>query len=224
MSADVILIRHGETIWQKDGRYQGKSDIPLSPDGRNKLSPAPFCPSHVYVSGLARTLQTAQILFPGSEYIQVPALGEMDFGVFEGKNYQELNGRTDYQSWVDSGCLRECPGGESKQAFSDRVCSAFEELMLQEGFGAGTASSGSANPGKAGFGETGACASGSCTPPLVLVAHAGTLMAILERFAVPARDYFDWHCSCGCGYELSARNWKTKKLQVIRTINCTHPQ
>ena len=191
----VTLIRHGETVWQPEGRYQGVSDVPLSPEGAAKLCPeAAFSPEVVYVTGLCRTAQTAAILFPRARQICVPGLEEMDFGAFEGKNYRELNGRADYRAWVDGGCLDACPGGESKDVFCLRVCAAFERL-LEENAGA---------------------------PELTIVAHGGTLMAVLERFGRPERAYFDWHCPCGCGFRLSAERWeKERTLRLLEPVSFT---
>ena len=55
----VELIRHGETLWQGTGRYQGQTDVPLSEQGRQALSPASFSPEKVYITALQRTRQTA---------------------------------------------------------------------------------------------------------------------------------------------------------------------
>ncbi len=175
----VIMIRHGETIWSSERRYQGISDVPLSEEGRRKLKPADLKPRHVFVTPLVRTRETAEILFPEAEQIIVSGLSEMNFGIFEGKNYRELNGNPAYRAWVDSGCLAACPGGESKAEFSRRVCGAFEELMAGPPAG----------------------------EDVVIVAHGGTLMAVLEAFGRPAREYFDWHADCGCGFRMDAGEW-----------------
>ena len=190
----VTLIRHGETIWQAEGRYQGVSDIPLSSSGAAKLCPAEYCPDVVHVTGLMRTAQTAAIIFPEARQVCVPGLEEMDFGVFEGKNYRELTGRRDYQNWVDGGCLGTCPGGENKAGFCRRVCAAFEELMAEN----------------------------ADEPELTLVAHGGTLMAALERYGWPKRDYFDWHCPCGHGFRLEAVNWERERtLRLLGPVSFT---
>lgn len=190
----VTLIRHGETVWQAESRYQGISDIPLSPEGAAALRPAADVPDVVYVTGLRRTAQTAAILFPSARQIITRGLEEMDFGVFEGKNYRELSDSEDYRAWVDGGCLGPCPGGESKAVFCRRVCAAFEGLMAE-------------NAG---------------APSLTLVAHGGTLMAVLERYGRPARDYFDWHCPCGQGYRLEAENWDADRtLRLLGPVSFT---
>ena len=188
----VIMIRHGETIWSSERRYQGISDVPLSEAGRRKLKPADLKPRHVFVTPLVRTRETAEILFPEARQIIVSGLSEMNFGIFEGKNYRELNGNPAYQAWVDSGCLAACPGGESKAEFSQRVCGAFEELMAGQTAG----------------------------EDVVIVAHGGTLMAVLEAFGRPAREYFDWHADCGCGFRMDAGEWACGRvLQYLDAID-----
>ncbi len=194
---EIELIRHGATVWQKEGRYQGKSDVPLSPEGRDSLIPAEVCPDVVYVTSLRRTQETARILFPKVRQEIVPGLEEMDFGVFEGRTAREMEANKVYSDWVESGCLSRCPRGESREQFSDRVCLAFDDLLksaMQRG-------------------ETG----------LTIVAHGGTLMALLERFGKPRRDYFQWMTDCGCGFRLRSENWtKEKSLVVLEQVRHTN--
>ena len=56
-------------------------------------------------------------------------LKEMDFGVFEGRNYREMEYDPQYRAWVETGCEGRCPGGESKAEFCQRVCTAFAALV-----------------------------------------------------------------------------------------------
>ena len=58
----VCLLRHGETAWNAQGRYLGRTDLPLTPAGRAALGPAGFAPARVYVSPLRRTAETAELL------------------------------------------------------------------------------------------------------------------------------------------------------------------
>ena len=172
----VELIRHGMTAWSAAGRYQGISDLPLSPEGRAALQKASESPDRVYVTRLARTGQTASILFPGAEQIIVPGLEEMNFGSFEGRTWKEMENDRDYRAWVSGGCLGRCPKGEDRTEYEERVCSAFLGLLEKE------KSHGSGR--------------------LVIVAHGGTQMALLGRFGRPAREYWQWQRPCGCGYLL----------------------
>ena len=118
----VWLIRHGMTRLGEEKRYQGALDEGLSAQGRAALKRAAFTPSRVYVSPLLRARETAGLLFPASEQIVVPDLREMDFGVFEGRGWWEMEQDEDYCAWVDGGCTGRCPGGEDRASFSARVC------------------------------------------------------------------------------------------------------
>ena len=184
----VEIIRHGETALQAEKRYQGRTDEPLSPAGIALLRPGGRHVPTVYVSPLLRARQTARILFPEAEQIVIDGFAEMDFGAFEGRNYKEMELDADYRAWVDGGCVGRCPGGESKAEFCFRVCRAFEDLMDR--------------------------ANGS--QELVIVAHGGTMMAVLERFGQPGREYFAWQRPCGAGWLLCADGRKTERtLRVL---------
>lgn len=181
----IRLLRHGATAWNASGRYQGRTDLPLSPAGRAALVRADLSPETVFVSPLSRARETAAILFPGAVQVPVPGLAEMDFGAFEGRTWREMERDGDYRSWVEGGCTGRCPNGESREAFSARVCGAFAELV-DEAL-------------RRGDGE------------LVIVAHGGTQMAALERFALPQRDYFDWRAPPGGGFLLDSTPWRTRR-------------
>ena len=84
------LLRHGLTAYNKEKRYQGTRDIPLCDEGRRQLAPAPICPDRVYVSPLVRARETAEILFPHTPLTVMEDLREMCFGIFEGRNYIEM--------------------------------------------------------------------------------------------------------------------------------------
>ncbi len=192
----IYLIRHGETTYNAEKRYQGNRDIPLSAAGRQRLRRSALSPAKVYVTRLRRTAETAEILFPEAQRQAVPGLEEMRFGAFEGRNYMEMERDTDYRAWVEGGCEGRCPGGESRAEFSDRVCGAFAALVDRE------------------------LAEG--TEALVIVAHGGTQMAVLERFGVPEKPYYDWYLGNGMGYVLDAGQWgKSRRLTVLETMDFT---
>lgn len=178
---NIWLIRHGMTLAGEEGRYQGSLDQNLSENGRAALAKAPQKPSHIYVSPAKRARETASILFPDAEQICVPGLWEMNFGVFEGRTWKEMENDPQYREWVDGWCLGACPGGESRAVFSSRVCSAFLTVLKME-------------EQRNGLEED-----------LFILSHGGTQMAILEKWGRPARDYYDWQRPCGCGWKLSLR-------------------
>lgn len=183
------LIRHGETDLQREHRYQGITDAPLSTVGRKRLLPANFRPERVIVTPLRRTRETAAILFPAVPQIVIPELQEMNFGSFEGKNYLEMEHDPDYRSWVDGMCLGRCPGGESKAEYVRRVSGAFTALMDR--------------------------ALAECWSDCIIVAHGGTQMALLEQFAIEKKDYYAWQLPCGHGYRLDVSQWKDQRRLAV---------
>lgn len=189
----IYLLRHGETEYNARKRYLGTTDLPLSKRGRGELVQADFTPEAVYVSPLRRTAETAAILFPDARQITVPDFREMDFGIFEGKSYLDMERLPAYREWVDGGCLGQIPEGESMAVFSQRTCAAFEVLVDQ------------ALEGGAEL--------------LTVVAHGGTQMAVMERFVVPHQDYFSWLGPLGGGFVLDAGYWRGRRaLTLLDTV------
>ena len=130
----LTLIRHGATLSNKEGRYLGKTDEALSPEGIGMLKKAVtggnYPTADLLFSGpMKRCLETAQILYPGQTPIFVPEWTEMDFGAFEGHNYQELSGDPAYQRWIDSGGTLPFPEGESREEFIHRNVAGYEKML-----------------------------------------------------------------------------------------------
>ena len=187
----VYMLRHGETDYNRDSKYQGRRDIPLSENGLKKLKKADFDPDIVYVSPLIRAKQTAERLFPNARQIDIPELMEMDFGIFEGRSHREMENDPVYRKWVDGMCEDRIPGGEKKSEFTDRVCRGFERIVDS-----------AVDNGR----ET-----------LVIVAHGGTQMAALERFGLPRRDYYKWIGPLAGGYvfQTDGEMWKTGHTMTL---------
>lgn len=192
----IYLLRHGQTEYNAQKRYQGQRDIPLSPEGAAQLRRADFDPDVVYVSTLQRTSQTARILFPEAKLVPVDGLKEMCFGSFEGRNYIEMEHDPDYLAWVAANCESPCPDGETKASFSERICRAFSALVDK------------------------ALADGE--ELLVILAHGGTQMAALERYALPHKDYYEWCGPNAGGFVLDAADWADKRvLHLVKTVQYT---
>ena len=106
--AEIILVRHGKTAGNLEGRYIGsRTDEPLCEEGihalEEKVREGIYPPVDlVYASPMIRCRQTAKILWPkfadSSQIQYVQNLQECDFGAFENKNYQELSGNAEYHS------------------------------------------------------------------------------------------------------------------------------
>ncbi|MCC8179618.1 MAG: histidine phosphatase family protein [Planctomycetes bacterium] len=177
----VVLLRHAPTSANLESRYMGKLDLPLAPQGERLASslPARRDVATVYASTKRRCVRTAQILYPCATINQCAGLDEMDFGIFEGKNWRELENCAEYSAWLETKCESRCPGGEDKAGFTARVVSAFLHCFHVE---------------LAAHAEE-----------MHMVVHGGVIMAVCERFAVPRRDYFDWRASYCGGYALDGR-------------------
>lgn len=178
----LALIRHGLTKGNLEHRFDGITDRPLCPAGREELAEIGVFPAveRVYVSPLLRARQTAALLFPRAEQRVVKGLGEMNFGCFEGKNHAELEGDPLYQAWLDRP-ETSCPGGESVGDFNCRACTALLELLAAEK------------------------ADGLRFPLLPVLSHGGTIMALLDRFAPEGKSVGAWKIPNGGGYLVTLR-------------------
>ena len=88
----VYLIRHGKTAGNLTGRYIGATDEPLCSQGIAELQTRAYpAVQRVFVSPMKRCGETASLLYPGVKQTVVHDLRECDFGLFEGKNYAEMN-------------------------------------------------------------------------------------------------------------------------------------
>lgn len=209
---------------------------------------------HLFVSPMLRCLQSAEILFPGKEPTVVDDFRECDFGEFEYKNYEELDGNVDYQRFLDSMGEDPFPGGESKKEFSERCSRAFEkeirkllleernlrkEQSLQEKRGCqeelylrekrGCQEELSPQEKNERQEETHLQEKNRAleTPEIqeiqetFLIVHGGTIMAVLDRFSEPHRDYYDWQIRNGEGFQAEVREVPGSgeiRLKEIRRI------
>jgi len=145
--ARVVLIRHGETEWNREGRIQGyRADSPLTASGHvqarllaERLARERFDALHSSDAG--RTRQTAAPIgaATGLEVLYHAALRERSYGVFEGRTYQEVE-REDpgaFQRFRSRDPYYVPPSGESAVQFRDRVVAALERIA--EGAAGGVA-------------------------------------------------------------------------------------
>lgn len=187
---EIYLIRHGETKGNREHRYVGTTDEGLLPEAVRALKEksAPQV-ARVYTSPLRRCRETARILFPAYEPVAADALRECGFGAFEYKNYAELNGDPDYQRFIDTMGESGFPGGEDMKSFQRRCVEGFLEVLGPE-YGEGQRK----EPGGREIGRQ----------DIAFVVHGGTIMALLDHFSDPHRDYYDWQVKNGCGYVAKA--------------------
>ena len=193
---EFILIRHGKTEYTETGRYCGASDPPLSERGRAELEASevktflPTCPPDlVFSSPLSRAVETADLLFadfPSLPLLVSQELREIDFGDFEGRTFAgDLEYDPAYQAWLDTNCTALIPGGDFPDRFFEDAAVGFETIV-----------------------ET--CETEGVSRAAI-VTHGGVLSAILERYASPAKPWYEWKFPTG-GY--AVLNIRYKDLQT----------
>lgn len=125
----LIFVRHGETLWNRQLKIQGKSDVPLSEKGvrQAQLLAASFAkgPDYLFVSPLQRTHDFALPL--GRRFNLQPIveekLREMDFGSWEGLSYAQMPPalQEQYAAWCEDPVRINPPGGETFSELAARV-------------------------------------------------------------------------------------------------------
>ncbi|MFP4481739.1 MAG: histidine phosphatase family protein [Thermovirgaceae bacterium] len=136
----VLFVRHGQTDWNLQYRYQGKADIPLNERGRKEATLLgerlkSWTPCSVYSSPLARAAETARILaasiYPRPPVDFVDDLAEIDFGDWESHSVYDV-ARKDpklYAAWRADPSLVTSPGGEAFENVLARVKRALEHIF-----------------------------------------------------------------------------------------------
>ena len=180
------FLRHGATKGNLERRYVGATDEPLLRESFEALRLLRLPPvARVYASPMRRCVETAEAAFPGVPLEAVPDLRECDFGEFEYKNYEALKDLPAYQAWLDSRGRLPFPGGESRGDFCLRTVRAFDRLALRAEKLGGDAA---------------------------VVAHGGTIMAILEARALPRRDFYEYQLQNG---RAVIAVWRDGALEII---------
>ncbi len=124
----LILLRHGMTDHNLQRRYAGSLDIPLNGEGlvqaqKLALRMASVPVNAVYASDLKRARQTAQVVFAGRDIRILPSLREINFGIFEGLTFEEVDQKYPQlcRAWFDNPLGTPIPQGESFSDFCQRV-------------------------------------------------------------------------------------------------------
>ena len=133
----LVLVRHGETDWNKLGKFQGHCDIDLNARGvaqarETAQAVAQWNHSAIFASPLLRTMRVAQEIsqISGRPVVQVPGFRELSLGDLEGVTGEEM--RTTwphvYDAWRDDPASVVMPNGESLSELQDRAWSSLVEL------------------------------------------------------------------------------------------------
>ena len=138
--AILWLVRHGQTDWNLEGRYQGQADTPLNQTGLEEASQAaallagrPLCA--IYSSDLLRARQTAEIIarVTGEQVRLDPRLREVYLGEWEGRLFSEIRAR--YPAEIQERELHPVdsrpPGGETLAELWQRVRQVVAEIAAR---------------------------------------------------------------------------------------------
>ena len=134
----LVLLRHGETGMNRLGRYQGWSDLDLTPRGIRQaraagrlLEEARIRTGMVWSSDLVRARRTAALAFPDATVRCDARLREIDFGAWDGLTWQEAAARSPdaHDAWFRDPETVAPPGGETLSEVRSRVMEWFRECM-----------------------------------------------------------------------------------------------
>ena len=137
---EVTLIRHGETEWNVQRRFQGHLDSPLTETGlrQTKALGERFRDAKldlVYSSDLMRTRRTAEALVSGNghEIRFDQRLREKNLGIFEGLNVEEIQTRypDDFKAFRNGGSQHRIEQGESSLSLLERARKFLKEVLLE---------------------------------------------------------------------------------------------
>jgi alpha-ribazole phosphatase len=134
----LVLVRHGETEWNRDRRIQGQTDIALSERGREQARRLALRLSReaidvVYSSDLKRAAETAQPVAQalGVRVHTTPLLREVGFGVWEGLTVSEVEARwpAEYAAWRHDSVRCRPPEGEQIEELQRRSLACATEIL-----------------------------------------------------------------------------------------------
>ncbi|OCL26147.1 alpha-ribazole phosphatase [Orenia metallireducens] len=138
MGTKIILVRHGETEWNRQLRFQGSQDISLNDKGIEQAEKLAQRLSYeeidvVYASDLGRAYQTAKAVAKehNLEVHKLSELQEINFGQWEGLTYNQI--QEEYQAewvmWEENPALNGAPEGESLKDVQERSVKGLEEIL-----------------------------------------------------------------------------------------------
>jgi broad specificity phosphatase PhoE len=194
----IIAVRHGETVWNRDGRLMGNLDIPLNENGLRQAEAvaerlARIAFTIVYSSDLSRAYDTARVIADrtGKDIIRDPRLRERNAGILQGLTKAERSEKHAdiYRMQEETGVEYVIPEGESDAQMTRRVVDCLEEIRTNH------------------IGGT-----------VVLVAHGGVLARIVQYtlgLSHAQRRHVRAHNACICEFIHDSDRW------ILETWNDT---
>lgn len=135
---EIILIRHGQTDWNRDGRIMGARPIPLNEKGRRQIESLSGSMEEIeleaiYSSPILRAWESARLLARGRKLrmIKAPEIGEIDYGDWVGKRFEDIKREKSYQIYYSTPGRAKVPGGERMIDVYNRSVKFIENLKKQ---------------------------------------------------------------------------------------------
>ena len=191
---ELYLVRHGETESNRQKRYQGWMESPLSEKGLKQAEKAGLFLGNnnidgLFCSDLERAFHTARVIgsFCGLKPEISPLLREIHFGRWEGMTYNEIEARwgEDIRRWFDDPFTRSAPEGETIEQVCERMLAFLNELPLKRP---------------------------DCNR-VIVVSHGGSIRALLQHFLNLNRDSF-WNLKVE-NASISLVHWEKVHYRVI---------
>jgi broad specificity phosphatase PhoE len=135
---NLVLVRHGESVWHAENRYTGRSDIALTEQGQHEAELLGHWASvtqldAIWISDLARTYDTAvpSARATGLQPYIDTRLRELDFGDGEGHTKAELRKLfpNAWKAFLDNPADHPLPGGEDPYKAAERAVSCFRDIV-----------------------------------------------------------------------------------------------
>lgn len=136
----IYLVRHGQTAWNREEIFRGRTDVPLDETGLKQAELAGEYLKEVeidaiYSSSLSRALETAGRIarFHNLKVQPLEGIIDMSFGNWEGHAHQEIkkNDSETYRRWREEPHLVRLPGGEGLDDVRVRSMAALEEVIRE---------------------------------------------------------------------------------------------
>ena len=134
----IVLVRHGQTEWNQQYRFQGRTDVPLNDEGREQAERlagrlASWPVEIVYSSPLERAVTTARAVAKphGLVPVVLEELVEVRFGAWEGRSIlREMAGERDaFRAWKRDPFFNMPPGAEDWESIRGRTAKAVEAIL-----------------------------------------------------------------------------------------------
>ena len=186
----LYLIRHSLTEGNARRLYYGRTDLPLTEEGRllalRRRGAVPDCDVCVS-SGMLRADETLELMTGRKPDRVLPELREMDFGAFEMRSYEQLKDEPDYIRWIEdeTGDVG-CPGGETPNAFAARVRTGGARLLRLPQASA------------------------------VVVCHGGVIVKLMQAwFPRVERHFYQWQPGPCAGYRIAVEGGAPVQFEEV---------